>query len=239
MRPNQRPDRGKDLASWGTSPPHRVSEGAGEAPPRHALAKLKDETTPLVQSEVGILVGLLETPVCLVVELWLLRALEVQELGLAEAFGWGLAGPIVESNCSTVHEGGSTPVGDRLLPVCEQKAVEELTTVVGMALQNGEGQPGQDALEGILPQGHRDGAHDGATVAKDGNPFAPAGGHVDQLERVDVLPGGGIPRIMDQVGFEMAGLWELPGQAASGDRPDQGVGRRRAGVSPSDPPWRA
>jgi len=111
---------------------------------------------------------------------------------------------------------GQREVGDGLVPVPEQEAIEELEAVVGVEFQDGERQAGQETLERVL--------HDQETAAQDGDPFAPAGGHIDQLERVGVLASGGGATMVDQVDFEMAGIGQVPGQAAGGDRAGQEVG---------------
>jgi hypothetical protein len=86
----------------------------------------------------------------------------------------------------------------RVSPIGHQEVVEELAAVVGVDLQQGERQTGQDASEGI--------PHDQVAASQDGLPLAPPGGDVHQLEGVDVRAGGGWAGMVHQVRFDMPGL---------------------------------
>ncbi|MBV9280645.1 MAG: hypothetical protein JOZ41_11225, partial [Chloroflexi bacterium] len=87
--------------------------------------------------------------------------------------------------------------------------VEELAAVVGMQLLEREGQtiehPPEAPFPGLL------------APAQDRHPLAPAGGHVDQLEGVDVVPLGAPARMVDQVGLAVPRLGGVPGDAAHRD----------------------
>jgi len=120
---------------------------------------------------------------------------------------------------------GKGQAGNRLLPVGEQEAIEELVAIIRMQLDDGERQAGQDAGKAIL--------HDGVAPPQDGHPLAPAGSNVDQLQGVDVLAVGAISAVMNQIDFEVARIRQVAGQASGGDLASEGIGRRRPGASQS------
>ena len=94
-------------------------------------------------------------------------------------------------------------------PEAQQVGVEELGAVVGMDLADGEGQTVVKHLEGIV--------HDHAPAAQHGIAFAPAGGDIDHLQRVDVVSHSIWAAVMHQIDLQVAGFLFIPGDAPHGD----------------------
>jgi hypothetical protein len=59
--------------------------------------------------------------------------------------------------------------------------------------------------------------HDQVAAAQHRRAFAPAGGHIDHLQRMHILPIGTRTRVVDQVNFEMSWLALVPGNRPGGD----------------------
>jgi len=107
-----------------------------------------------------------------------------------------------------------------VLPEGTHVVIEELAAVVGVDLQDGEGQTRENARERV--------SHDQETATQDGSPFAPARSHVDHLDRTDVLTRGAGATMMHQVDLEVAGNLFVPRDAPHGDISGDAVGRARS-----------
>jgi len=93
--------------------------------------------------------------------------------------------------------------------------IEELRSIVGMEFADEEGQPGQNALKGIV--------HDQVAATQHRHPLTPAGGHDHHLQGVHVFPSRAGAAMVDEVHLEVAELSLIPGDASHGNVTGQTV----------------
>jgi hypothetical protein len=87
--------------------------------------------------------------------------------------------------------------------------VQEFTAIVRMQFADREREPRENAPKAAL--------HRALTAPKHGHAFAPAGGHVDHLERVDVVAARLGTAMMHQVDLKMAWHGFVPGDCPHGN----------------------
>jgi len=117
---------------------------------------------------------------------------------------------------------GEVDMRGLFFPEAQEMVVEELAAVVGVDLQEREGEAGQDLTEAVL--------HDAVAAAQDGDPFAPAGGDVDHLGGADILAGGVRAAVVDEVDLEVAWGGFISGDTAHRDGLGEGAALAGSGA---------